>query len=51
MPVCVGSLIGAGLIGSLTLFVNNLNQKNIVAFEMKFWKIIIFFKIKFYFIL
>ncbi len=34
----VGSIIGAGLIGGLTLFVDNLNKRNIVAFEMKFWK-------------
>ena len=37
VPFLVGSLVGGGLIGGMTLIVNNLNKRGTVAFEMKFW--------------
>jgi hypothetical protein len=36
VPFLVGSLVGGGLIGGMTLIVNNLNKRGTVAFEMKF---------------
>ena len=36
IPFGVGSVLGGTAIGSLTYFVQYLNRKNIVAFEMKF---------------
>ena len=33
----VGSILGGTSIGSLTLLVDYLNKKGVLAFEMKFW--------------
>jgi hypothetical protein len=35
-PFVVGSVLGAGIIGSLNLAVNKGNQLGIISFEMKF---------------
>ena len=40
VPAAVGFLLGGTLIGSMTKIVDNLNQRGIVAFEMKFWILI-----------
>jgi import inner membrane translocase subunit TIM23 len=36
VPAAVGFVLGGTLIGSMTKIVDNLNQRGIVAFEMKF---------------
>ncbi|CAD8145145.1 unnamed protein product [Paramecium pentaurelia] len=36
VPFIVGGIVGGGLIGSVTLLVENLNRRGVVAFEMKF---------------
>lgn len=36
IPSCVGGILGAGLVGSLTVLTRRLNDRNLIAFEMKF---------------
>lgn len=36
IPACVGSILGAAIIGSMTQFIGYLNRKDYVAFEMRF---------------
>ena len=36
VPAGVGFLLGGAFIGGMTKFVDHLNQRGIVAFEMKF---------------
>jgi import inner membrane translocase subunit TIM23 len=36
VPACVGLVLGGTLIGTMTKIVDHLNQRGIVAFEMKF---------------
>jgi len=40
VPAGVGFLLGGSLIGGMTKFVDHLNQRGIVAFEMKFWYVL-----------
>jgi len=40
VPAGVGFLLGGTFIGGMTKLVDSLNQRGIVAFEMKFWVII-----------
>ena len=36
VPASVGFLLGGAFIGGMTKFVDHLNQRGVVAFEMKF---------------
>lgn len=37
VPCIVGGLVGASLIGGLTLLIEEGNRRGKIAFEMKFW--------------
>ena len=37
VPCIVGGLLGAGMIGGLTLLTEEGNRRGLIAFEMKFW--------------
>lgn len=43
VPAGVGFLLGGAFIGSMTKVVDNLNQRGVVAFEMKFWLMFLLF--------
>ena len=36
IPACVGSILGGAMMGSLTQIIQYLNQKEYIAFEMRF---------------